>query len=211
MKIVLLVFIFILMKVVVNYNDYPKDDNTINKSDTLIIDSDISLEEALMGNKITDAVRSNLTLVDVYYYSFDGVLHKGQIVIHKQLVNDIIEIFSIIKEEKFLVEKVKPVSFYGWSDDLSMRDNNTSAFNYRNVKGTKKLSAHSLGRAIDINPFLNPQLKRNKIFPEGAEYNIKKRGTITRNSFLVKAFKIRGWQWGGTWRSTKDYQHFEKK
>ena len=28
---------------------------------------------------------------------------------------------------------------------------------------------------------------------------------------LVREFKIRGWSWGGDWRSVKDYQHFEKK
>jgi hypothetical protein len=27
----------------------------------------------------------------------------------------------------------------------------------------------------------------------------------------VKLFKKLGWTWGGDWKSTKDYQHFEKK
>jgi len=32
--------------------------------------------------------------------------------------------------------------------------NNTSGFNYRKITGTDKLSTHSFGRAIDINPVL---------------------------------------------------------
>jgi hypothetical protein len=26
----------------------------------------------------------------------------------------------------------------------------------------------------------------------------------------VRSFTARGWEWGGDWRSLKDYQHFEK-
>ncbi len=183
----------------------------LNKSDSIIVDSNISLADALKGNDIPGAIKKMLTIIDVFYYSFDGHLHKGQVVIHNSLANDILEIFSLIKEKKFPVQKVIPISRYKWNDDISMCENNTSAFNYRKVKGTKTLSAHALGRAIDINPLFNPQIKGNTILPENAVYNPKKDGTITGNSFLVKEFKKRGWQWGGTWRSTKDYQHFEKK
>lgn len=37
------------------------------------------------------------------------------------------------------------------NDNKSMSANNTSAFNYRVISGTKKLSNHSYGLAIDIN------------------------------------------------------------
>lgn len=92
-----------------------------------------------------------------------------------------------------------------------MQDNNTSAFNYRKIEGTKTLSKHSTGKAIDINPFLNPQIKRGKTIPKGAVYNEKTAGTILKESWLVREFTKRGWQWGGNWKSSKDYQHFEKK
>jgi hypothetical protein len=91
-----------------------------------------------------------------------------------------------------------------------MKDNNTSAFNYRVISGTRTFSTHALGRAIDINPFLNPQIKNGEISPEGATYNKYKWGTITANSWLTHEFYKRGWRWGGSWKFTKDYQHFEK-
>ena len=180
------------------------------EEDRVIIDSNYSLEEIFENEKIPLKIKKNLRLISVTYFSFDNKLHQGQILIHKDLVSDLHEIFKIIGQKKFPIDKVIPINHYNWSDELSMNANNTSAFNYRFVKGTKKLSPHAVGRAIDINPLLNPQIKKGKIFPVDANYNPEIEGTITANSFLVKEFTKRGWKWGGNWRSLKDYQHFEK-
>ncbi|MDR3665355.1 MAG: M15 family metallopeptidase [Ignavibacteriaceae bacterium] len=163
-----------------------------------------------MGKEIPKPNTKNLKIIDVEYYSFDNKLHTGQVVIHKDLAKDIIEIFALIKEKKFPIKKVIPINYYHWSDESSMKDNNTSAFNYRVISGTRTFSAHALGRAIDINPFLNPQVKNGKVFPKGAIYNQYTRGTLTRNSWLTHEFYKRGWRWGGDWKFTQDYQHFEK-
>jgi hypothetical protein len=175
------------------------------------VDSNISLQEALKGKDAPPEITGSLVIVDVEYYSFDGLLHRGQLVVHKELEKDLKEIFEIIKEKKFPVEKVIPINKYNWDDDLSMQDNNSSAFNYRLVAGTNKLSNHASGRAVDINPLINPMIKYGKSSPEGAVYNPKAKGTITSKSFIVKEFLKRGWEWGGNWKNYKDYQHFDKK
>lgn len=179
-------------------------------SEKLIVDSDYSLEEALKGIEIPSDVRKDLVIVKVQYYSFDDNLHQGQVVISQKLKNDIEKIFTIIKNERFPVDKVIPIVHYNWNDERSMEDNNTSAFNYRFIAGTKKLSNHSFGTAIDINPLLNPYIRKDLHQPEGSVYDSAKPGTITENSFLVKEFKKLGWDWGGDWKDRKDYQHFEK-
>ena len=184
--------------------------NNPHKKERIIIDSHITLEKALLGKEIPNTNTKNLRIIDVEYYSFDNRLHRGQVVIHNDLVEDIKEIFTLIKEKKFPIKKVVPINKYNWSDEASMKDNNTSAFNYRVISGTRTFSTHSLGRAIDINPFLNPQIKNGKTFPEGAVYNKYVRGTITANSWLTHEFYKRGWRWGGNWKFTQDYQHFEK-
>jgi len=189
-------------------NEYPKFQNNYKN---VIIDCHFTLTQALANKRIPTAIEKNLRLVNVFYYSFDGKLHEGQLVIHKDLVNDIKEIFKIIESVKFPIAKAVPIIAYNWSDDSSMKHNNTSAFNYRYVKGTHRLSYHAYGRAIDINPLINPQITKNKVIPNGNVYNSQKPGTLTRNSIIVKAFLKRGWIWGGNWHSTKDYQHFEKK
>lgn len=177
----------------------------------IIIDSDITYEAAIAGINIPESIKSNLVLIDVYYYSFDDRLHQGQLLVHKSAAKDLIEIFDIIKEIRFPVHKAVPIVKYGWNDDVSMKENNTSAFNYRKLKRTNIVSYHSKGLAVDINPMQNPQIKSGKIAPEGSVYDKSMRGTLTESSQIVKEFRKRGWIWGGSWRSSKDYQHFEKR
>ena len=177
----------------------------------VVIDSDCDLDEALSGQNIPEVVKDKLKLVTVSYYGFDDKIHQGKILVHKEVVNDIIEIFNFILETRFPIEKVVPICEYKWSDEESMKDNNTCSFNYRFISGTRIHSMHASGLAVDINPFQNPYIKNHIILPEGASYDTTKRGTLTENSQLVKEFKARGWNWGGDWESLKDYQHFEKK
>ena len=189
----------------------PKTGNLIAYyQEGILIDSDYSLAEIYTLKNIPENIKKDLRLISVEYFSFDEKLHRGQILIHKELVKDIVEIFEIIKAQKFPIAKVIPINKYNWSDDLSTSDNNTSAFNYRYVKGTNKLSAHSYGRAIDINPKQNPHLRNTSSALKKKSYDPKNPGTITSESSLVKQFIKRGWKWGGNWRSSKDYQHFEK-
>jgi len=175
-----------------------------------ISDCNYTLKESLAGKDIPKEIKENLRLVDVYYYSFDNKLHKGQLVIDKDLENDIKWIFEMLKEKRFPIKRVIPVVKYHWSDDKSMKANNSSAFNYRLVANTNRFSNHSTGRAIDINPWQNPQIIDGAASPKGVVYNPKVKGTISKRSLIVRLFKERGWSWGGDWKTRADYQHFEK-
>ncbi len=181
------------------------------------VDSNMTVYEAIKHNVSPDCpveIINEQTLVDVLYYSFDNQLHKGQIVVHKKLVKDIQEVFALAMELKFPISTVVPVSSpkYNWSDLKSVEQNNTSAFNYRAMEGSTSLSNHALGQAIDINPRLNPYIDSSgKSIPAKATYNPQVAGTLTATHPIVKKFKALGWQWGGDWKKTKDYQHFEKK
>jgi len=181
-----------------------------SKSELIIIDSDYTLEEALKGITIPSTVIDELEIVSVSYYSFDGLLHRGQIIVNKKVADDIKDIFNVIRETKFPVEKVVPMAEYNWSDEQSMLDNNTSSFNYRFLSGAKILSMHASGLAIDINPIQNPYIKNGSNSPSGSNYKLDAKGTICPDSEIVKAFKAKGWSWGGDWKSLKDYQHFQK-
>jgi hypothetical protein len=187
--------------------------NTIvqDEEQGFVIDSNLDFEEAVTGLSIPKNILENLRIVDVYYYGFDDKLHKGQLVVHKDVVLNIIEIFEFIRESRFPIDKVVPISKYGWSDEKSMQDNNTSAFNYRFISGARVISNHASGLAIDINPRFNPYVKNGNSVPVNCVHDTTKAGTISSGSQLVKEFNKRGWQWGGDWKSLKDYQHFEKK
>lgn len=204
----LFLFLFLFAQSINCQTDRTKN---IQTESAIIIDCSYTFEEALMGIEIPNSVISQLTLVNVEYYSFDEKLHRGQIVINKNVSKDIIEIFSLIKESHFPIAKVIPAVKYNWDDEASMNDNNTVAFNYRKVKGSNVQSSHSYGMAIDINPLQNPHIKGKTIQPSSGKYDTKVKGTLLRDSKIVNEFIKRGWQWGGRWRSSKDYQHFEKK
>jgi hypothetical protein len=188
-----------------------RNNNVQEEEQGFVIDSNVDFEEAVTGLSIPKNILENLRIVDVYYYGFDDKLHKGQLVVHKDVVLNIIEIFEFIRESRFPIDKVVPISKYGWSDEKSMQDNNTSAFNYRFISGARVISNHASGLAIDINPRFNPYVKNGNSVPVNCVYDTTKAGTISSGSLLVKEFKERGWQWGGDWKSLKDYQHFEKK
>ncbi len=157
-----------------------------------------------------------LVYINVTYWGFDDKEHVGEVIVHEKLAQEVLEIFKELYEARFPIEKIRLIDEYDASDDLSMADNNSSAFCSREVTGKKGVfSEHSYGIAIDINPVQNPYIKGNIILPEeGSIYtdrdNIQK-GMITKGDVCYNAFKNRGWTWGGEWKTLKDYQHFEKK
>ena len=85
----------------------------------------------------------SLELLNVKYYDFKGKLHIGQLLINKVVKDDVKEAFELILKIKYPVKQVIPIVKYDWDDDKSMNANNTSAFNYRNVANTTRLSNHS--------------------------------------------------------------------
>lgn len=182
-----------------------------DQSNKPIIDSNISLSQAMQGTLAPGNITSDLTMIDVNYLSVDKKLHKGQIIVHKDLVSDVKQFFAILLQDKFIVVKVIPIVKYNWNDDASMEDNNSSGFNFRVVEGKKTLSKHSMGRAIDINPLWNPvYYSSGKISPQGATRDPKKEGVFTSETRGVQFLKAKGWKWGGDWTSLKDWHHFEK-
>lgn len=159
-----------------------------------------------------------LRYLRVLHMGFDGQTHIGELLVHESIAEDILEIMAALYENQYPMEKMLLVDEYGADDEVSMQDNNTSAFNYREIAGTSRLSQHSLGLAIDINPKFNPYVKEKDgeltIRPANAadyadrtqEFEYK----IDENDLCYQLFTAHGFTWGGSWNSVKDYQHFEK-
>ena len=183
----------------------------MNGNEEIIIDSTMSFYEAIEGTTASESIVDSLALVDVLYYSFDGKKHQGQLIVNSDLEDDIYEIFALIEKLQFPVGKVIPIVAYKWQDHDSMAANNSSGFNFRVIEGTTKLSMHSLGKAVDINPVQNPVIYPNGVIaPQGAKYLPQNKGTFTADNAIVREFLKRGWHWGGNFDQPKDYHHFEK-
>jgi peptidoglycan L-alanyl-D-glutamate endopeptidase CwlK len=154
---------------------------------------------------------SRLVVVPVRFWSFRGQEESGEIVVDEALADDIIALFAMLLESRFPIESVTPVSdpAFAWDDVRSMTANNSSGFNYRTIAGTERLSYHAFGKAIDINPALNPYFHDGIVEPAGATYDPTRPGVLTDAAPAVRFLLGRGWTWGGHWQNP-DYQHFQK-
>ena len=139
-------------------------------------------------------------------------------VCNKAIAYDLIDIFEELYEKSYPIEKMALVDEYGADDETSMRDNNSSCFNFRFISGTEEISMHGKGLAVDINPLYNPFVVEDEdglyIEPDTAWDYVDRDESfdykIEEDDLLVTLFKQHGFDWGGDWTYENDYQHFEK-
>ena len=157
-----------------------------------------------------------LRRVELDYVGFDNQIHRGALVVNEAVVADVIAIFGELVRQRYPIAKMQTVEHYPKADDeLSMEDNNTSAFNCRPMPSGTSWSLHAYGRAIDVNPLINPYItKAGDLQPKtAAAYLDRSRtdpGILHAGDPAVRAFTDRGWIWGGGWHNPIDYQHFEQ-
>ena len=160
---------------------------------------------------------SDLRYLHVLHVGFDGKTHDGEIICNKYISDDLLEIFEELYEAKYPIEKIKLVDEYDADDEASMADNNSSSFNFRYISYTTKISKHGYGLAMDINTLYNPYVKtvNGKLSIEpanAADYVDRSKDfdyKIDEDDLAYKLFIAHGFEWGGSWKSSKDYQHFE--
>lgn len=156
---------------------------------------------------------AQLRRVEVNHLGFDGQTHRGRLVVDAELTQQVVAVFDQLYRMHYPIEKIGTVDRYaGAADELSMEDNNTSAFNCRRIPGSGRWALHAYGRAIDVNPLLNPSVSATVEPRNAAVYLDRHRidpGLLHDGDPAVRAFTDRGWRWGGHWKSPVDYQHFE--
>lgn len=181
-----------------------------------------NIRQSMIGKKIwveDCPVRlADLRLVLADHYNFEGETREGKLIVHHTKAKSTVAIFRELYNMKFPIQQMKLMDDYNGDDELSMADNNSSCFNHRKIAGSDKISIHSYGLAIDINPLQNPALvieEKNLsvlVHPKtGAQflnrYNMRP-GMIEES--IVKLFKEHGFDvWGGNWNNPIDYQHFQ--
>ena len=162
--------------------------------------------------------REDLRYLHVLHMGIDGQTKEGELVVNKVIADDVLAIFEELYQADYPIEKVRLVDEYDADDEASMRDNNSSAFNFRFISHTTKVSKHGLGMAVDINPLYNPYVKTVKgkasIEPANANAYVDRSEDIPykidHDDLCYKLFTKYGFTWGGDWEHSKDYQHFER-
>ena len=156
---------------------------------------------------------ASLRLITMDHWGFDGQKHRGELVVHEDVADDIVSVFGTLFAARFPILRMDRIEHYDGDDDRSMAADNTSAFNCRAITGGVGYSVHSWGKAIDINPLENPYIRDGVVLPPAGEAYLDRGdvrpGMIVDGDVVVEAFAAIGFDWGGHWDRLLDYQHFE--
>lgn len=201
-------------------------------------ETDMTFTPVFTINELDEAIRNRITGISypaddtaipvkydelrylrVSYVDFNGENQVGELICNRVIAQDLIEIFEELYANRYQIEKIRLVDEYDADDERSMADNNSSAFNYRVIYGTNRVSKHGLGMAIDINPLYNPYITSatgvEEIQPANAYLYVDREMEfpykIDHDDLCYRLFTAHGFSWGGDWIHSKDYQHFEKK
>lgn len=165
----------------------------------------------------------DLRYLKLLHYNFNHELQVGELIVAADLQSDYIGIFTELFQAEYEIQSMYLPDKY-WTGDPTTTDsasidvNNSSCFMYRPATGSSKLSKHSYGRAIDINPQQNPYVSYTSGEPKWSHENANDyidRTTglphvITEQDICYQIFIKYGFTWGGAWTNIKDYQHFQK-
>ena len=165
--------------------------------------------------------REDLRYLRILHYDYDKKIHLGEMVCNRKIADKLIRIFKDLYDAQYPIQQVLLPDVYNADDETQMRANNTSCFCYRTISNSRgKLSAHARGLAVDLNTLYNPYCRVRKdgtwfVQPSTARQYCDRTKSfkykIDENDLAYRLFTKNGFVWGGHWRASKDYQHFELK
>lgn len=178
--------------------------------------SPISAEiRARMGGTLVDGCPvgvDDLRYLTLSFHGFDGRVHTGELVIHRDEADDVVGIFAQLFDAGFPIEEMRLVTDADLEAAPTGDGNVTASFVCRAVRGGTRFSAHASGLAIDVNPFMNPYERDDLVLPELAsaylDRSVVRPGMIVDGDVVVTAFEAIGWTWGGRWSDPVDRMHF---
>lgn len=187
----------------------PPDDDTFSFTLTEVSDDVLQRSTWHEGCPVK---AEELVYVTVTFYGFDQVTHVGELLLHRDVADDVVTVFETLHHAQFPLEELRIISHEELAREPTGDGNVTTGFVCRSVVSGTAWSQHAYGRAVDINPFHNPYLRGQRVIPELAgaylDRDNVRPGMIIANDVVVQAFAAIGWPWGGNWHSAKDWMHF---
>ena len=204
------------------------------KAQTIVSDEEIrrtGLDQCFTAEPLSDATfqrmqgktwrkdctlrRPDLRYLRLLHRNAEGLSQRGEMVVNARIADRVVRIFRRLYEAGYRIERMVLPDDYDGDDNRQMEANNTSCFNYRTVAGSRNLSYHARGLAIDLNTRYNPYVTSRGVSPKnGAAYAYDRDRRdipykIDHQDLAYRLFREEGFSWGGDWRYSKDYQHFE--
>ena len=162
---------------------------------------------------------SQLRLLTVTHWGFDGAAHTGQLVVNRDAAAPLARAFQKLYALHFPIRHLQLDDAYGPAGSQPADGDISGSFECRQAvpspctggSGTGHWSNHAYGLAVDLNPVENPYVgcgaTRERSSRPYLDRTRIRPGMVT--PAFVKAFASIGWGWGGSWSgSTKDYMHF---
>jgi D-alanyl-D-alanine carboxypeptidase len=158
---------------------------------------------------------SDLRLLTVRHYGWDGDVTTGQVVVNTSVARPLISVFSRLYELKFPIRHLRFADLYGPGPTPP---DTSGSFHCRppapspcpGSKPGSSWSMHAYGLAVDLNPWENPYVGCGISYHPDAKRYIDRtplrKGMVT--PAVVRAFRSVGWGWGGDWTGVKDWMHF---
>ena len=162
---------------------------------------------------------SDLRVLTVRHWGFDGRPHTGQLVVNADAAAPLARVFRKLYALKFPIRHMQLGDVYVPASQRPADNDISGSFECRQAvpspctggKGTGTWSNHAYGLAVDLNPAENPYVgcskTRDKTRAAYLDRSHLRPGMVTPG--VIAAFASIGWGWGGSWSgSTKDYMHF---
>jgi D-alanyl-D-alanine carboxypeptidase len=162
---------------------------------------------------------SDLRLLTVSHWGFDGRAHTGRLVVNRTAARPLARVFGQLYGLHFPIRHMRLADMYGPKSGRPRDGDVSGSFECRQAvpspcaggRGTGSWSMHAYGLAVDLNPVENPYVgcgqSRNPASKPYFDRSRHRRGMVTRR--VINAFGSIGWGWGGSWTGdTKDYMHF---
>ena len=131
--------------------------------------------------------RSELRYLRCLHVDKDGRKIVGEMVVNKAIAADVLAILRKLYKAKYPIERMRLIDYWDADDERAMRDNPY----HKHLKNGMEVVEPATAR---------PYLDRSKHHA----YMIRK------GDLCYRLFKEKGFRWGGDWKHSKDYQHFEK-
>ncbi len=139
----------------------------------------------------------DLRYVRVLYWGIDDEIHEGEMVVNRDVAEDVIDIFKELFNKKYKIYQMKLLDCYGADYRKSLADNNTISFYMSDSCNSLEEKYHSLGLAIDINPLFNDFLFKEESKMNTLEEIICDKIVINDKDDCYNAFTSRKWTWDG--------------
>src|SRR5262245_19781442 len=155
-----------------------------------------------------------LSYVTVSFLGFDGRAHTGELMVEATEADRFVGAFQTLFDARYPIEEMRVTTQPDLDAPPTGDGNNTSAFACRPIAGPGRSSwsSHAYGRAVDINPFMNPYVRGDLVLPELSSSFLHRSnvrpGMLADGVGVVTAFGTIGWAWGGLWMQPTDYMHF---